>query len=79
MNIKNAPWLLLFGRTLLFVLVQSIFALGLPVRGFNHRLGRWRSLVDVRRDHHQPDLPRRHDLPLPRGRQKLLGYFPHPA
>jgi hypothetical protein len=27
MNIKNTPWLLLFGRTLLFILIQSIFAL----------------------------------------------------
>lgn len=33
MNIKNIPWLLLFGRTLLFVLVQSIFALGFLFAG----------------------------------------------
>jgi hypothetical protein len=33
MNIKTAPWILLFGRTVLFILVQSIFALGFLFAG----------------------------------------------
>lgn len=33
MNTKTAPWLLLFGRIVLFVLVQSIFAIGFLLTG----------------------------------------------
>jgi hypothetical protein len=33
MTIRTAPWLLLFGRTALFILVQSIFAIGFLVTG----------------------------------------------
>ena len=33
MNIKTAPWILLFGRTVLFILIQSIFAIGCLLTG----------------------------------------------
>ncbi|MBX3001354.1 MAG: hypothetical protein KF893_22725 [Caldilineaceae bacterium] len=33
MTIRTAPWLLLFGRTALFVIVQSIFAIGFLLAG----------------------------------------------
>jgi hypothetical protein len=33
MNIKTAPWILLFGRPVLFILIQSIFAIGFLLTG----------------------------------------------